>query len=97
MTGAILRHEVGGGFVVDTLIIAGGLGLMIALARFLDARKTPPAKKHEPSEAPMPASIGSGCTLVESGAVDRPPTSGLSAGEGLAAFPCNMTGPDSAS
>jgi hypothetical protein len=52
MTGAIARYETGGGFVMDTLIIAAGLGLMIALARFLDARKTPPAKRRETLEVP---------------------------------------------
>ncbi len=55
MSGAILRYEAGGGIVVDTLIIAGGLAIMIALARFLDARKTPPAQKREPQEAPLSA------------------------------------------
>ncbi|MBL8905408.1 MAG: OpgC domain-containing protein [Rhizobiales bacterium] len=47
MTGAIIRHEAEGGFVVDTLIIIGGLGLMIGLARILDARRAPPARKRE--------------------------------------------------
>ncbi|MBL8894083.1 MAG: OpgC domain-containing protein [Rhizobiales bacterium] len=52
MTGAILRYETGGGFVMDTLIIAAGLGVMIAVARFLDARKAPPARKREALTVP---------------------------------------------
>jgi hypothetical protein len=42
MTGAIARHELGGGFAVDTLIIATGLVLMALLAWALDARKPSP-------------------------------------------------------
>ena len=42
MTGAIVRHELGGGFAIDTLIIAAGLTLMALLAWALDARKPSP-------------------------------------------------------
>lgn len=51
MTGAIIRYEAEGGFVVDTLIIAGGLGLMIALARFLDNRKSQPGRRQGTTES----------------------------------------------
>jgi hypothetical protein len=54
MAGAIARHELGGGFVIDTVIIATGLGLMILLARLLDSRRTPPAERRE---APLGATV----------------------------------------
>jgi len=57
MTGAIIRHEAEGGFVVDTMIIAGGLALMIGLSRFLDARRAPPARKRETMPASTVAAI----------------------------------------
>jgi len=56
MTGAVIRHQSGGGFVMDTLIIAGGIALMILLARFLDSRSRPPGQKREASAgAAVPA------------------------------------------
>ncbi|MGE0008469.1 MAG: OpgC family protein [Parvibaculaceae bacterium] len=52
MTGAILRHEWGGSFAHDTLIIAAGLTLLGLLALFLDGRKpAPPKTLAEPSPA----------------------------------------------
>jgi hypothetical protein len=54
MAGAIARHELGGGFVIDTVIIATGLSLMVLLARLLDSRRTPPAERRE---APLGATV----------------------------------------
>jgi hypothetical protein len=45
MAGAIARHQLGGGLVVDTVIVGLGLAIMIALARLLDNRKHPHLKK----------------------------------------------------
>ena len=42
MIGAIMRKETGGGFAIDTLIIATGLVLMTLLAWALDARRPAP-------------------------------------------------------
>lgn len=53
MTGAIIRHEWGGSFAHDTLIIAVGLTVMGLLALALDGRKpTPPKSMREPQTAP---------------------------------------------
>ena len=52
MTGAIVRHEWGGSFVHDTVIIASGLALMGLLALALDGRKPAPPK---PLTEPRPA------------------------------------------
>lgn len=51
MTGAIIRHEWGGSFAHDTLIIATGLMLMGLLAVFLDGRKPVPPR---PLQSPHP-------------------------------------------
>jgi hypothetical protein len=51
MTGAIVRHEWGGNFTNDTVIIATGLVLMALLARMLDGRQTAVAK---PADQPAP-------------------------------------------
>jgi hypothetical protein len=52
MAGAIIRHEWGGSFAHDTLIIAIGLTLMGLLALFLDGREPVPPKR---LSAPRPA------------------------------------------
>jgi hypothetical protein len=52
MTGAVIRHQLGGSFAFDTLIIIAGLTLMGLLALFLDGRKTASPK---PLPAPRPA------------------------------------------
>jgi hypothetical protein len=52
MTGAVMRHEVGGSFVRDTVIVATGLMLMGLLALALDGRK--PASSRPVAE-PRPA------------------------------------------
>lgn len=54
MIGAVIRHEWGGSFTLDTLIIAVGLMLMGLLALFLDGRKPVPPKA---LSAPHPASM----------------------------------------
>jgi len=52
MTGAIVRHEWGGSFAHDTIIIATGLALMGLLATFLDGRQPSPPR---PLTVPKPA------------------------------------------
>jgi hypothetical protein len=52
MTGAIVRHEWGGSFVHDSIIITTGLLLMGLLALALDGRKPAPPK---PLREPQPA------------------------------------------
>jgi hypothetical protein len=52
MTGAVIRHEWGGSFAFDTLIITMGLMLMGLLALFLDGRNPVSPK---PLSAPRPA------------------------------------------
>jgi hypothetical protein len=52
MSGAVIRHEGGGGFALDTLIVVTGLTIMGLLAIFLDGRKPVPPK---PVSAPHPA------------------------------------------
>lgn len=54
MTGAIVRHEWGGSFVHDTVIIATGLLVMGTLAVILDGRK-PSGPKKQPLPEPYPA------------------------------------------
>jgi hypothetical protein len=44
MTGAVVRHEWGGNFARDTLIVATGLTVLGLLALFLDGRRPVPAK-----------------------------------------------------
>jgi hypothetical protein len=39
MTGAVIRHEMGGGWAIDTLLVVAGLGMLALLARGLDWRK----------------------------------------------------------
>jgi hypothetical protein len=39
MTGAVIRHEAGGGWAIDTVLVATGLFLLALLARVLDWRK----------------------------------------------------------
>jgi hypothetical protein len=46
MIGAIVRHETGGGFAIDTVIIATGLVVMALLAWALDARRPSPPSRH---------------------------------------------------
>jgi hypothetical protein len=45
MSGAIIRHEWGGSFVHDTVIIVAGMVLMGLLALFFDERKSVPARR----------------------------------------------------
>lgn len=53
MAGAVARYEIGGSFIVDTIIIASGLAIQGLLARFLDARRpAPPAPRPEPQTYP---------------------------------------------
>jgi hypothetical protein len=52
MTGAIVRHEWGGSFAHDTIIIATGLAVMGLLATFLDGRQPSPPR---PLTVPKPA------------------------------------------
>lgn len=54
MVGAIVRHEWGGSFAHDTLIIVTGLTVMGLLALFLDGRKPVPPK---PLAEPRPATV----------------------------------------
>lgn len=54
MTGAIVRHEWGGSFAHDTVIIATGLLVMGTLAVILDGRK-PSGPKQQPLPEPYPA------------------------------------------
>lgn len=39
VTGAVIRHETGGGWAIDTLLVAAGLALLALLAKALDWRK----------------------------------------------------------
>jgi len=53
--GTIARHEWGGGFIQDTVIVAVGLAVQMLLAVMLDARKPPPMKREVRNVVPTPA------------------------------------------
>lgn len=54
MAGAVARYEIGGSFIVDTVIIAVGLAIQGLLARNLDGRRpAPPAPRANPASGPV--------------------------------------------